>query len=359
MMHDPRQRSGRSRSQVHRVAALIALAFACSGANPAEPEEEEGEVSLECRATSSAGTPYGAGVNCRTVLVDGYPREYIVYVPAGYTFTADMPAPVVYMYHGSGGDGERFLRISGWREMADEVGLIAVFPTGLEYFVLEDRRWSTKWNEFNLRNEVALDRRPAGYPSAAPWPADDVAFARAIADDLIALLAIDIARMYVSGFSNGATFMSRLAVEATDRFAAFAWVGGGFCQPVQPVWTGGAPPRSMFMVIGAADTKLLGDSIPLGVDSLLAFPGLDTCLRSQVEAYALDFDSYTARQLPNITNVTWETPAATDYLSAFHFATLAGVEHVYPNGRNNPHGFAVAPRFWEFFEQHPMREHLR
>lgn len=210
-----------------------------------------------------------------------------------------------------------------------------------------------------LRNEVALDRRPAGYPSAAPWPADDVAFARAIADDLIALLAIDIARMYVSGFSNGATFTSRLAVEATDRFAAFAWVGGGFCQPVQPVWTGGAPPRSMFMVIGAADTKLLGDSIPLGVDSLLAFPGLDTCLRSQVEAYALDFDSYTARQLPNITNVTWETPAATDYLSAFHFATLAGVEHVYPNGRNNPHDFAVAPRFWEFFEQHPMREHLR
>ena len=44
------------------------------------------------------------------------------------------------MFHGSSGTGEQFLRTSGWREQADREGLIAVFPTGLRYRVLESGR---------------------------------------------------------------------------------------------------------------------------------------------------------------------------------------------------------------------------
>ena len=45
--------------------------------------------------------------------------------------------PLVFMFHGTSGDGERFLRISGWREQADATGLVAVFPTGLRYRMLK------------------------------------------------------------------------------------------------------------------------------------------------------------------------------------------------------------------------------
>jgi N-acetylmuramoyl-L-alanine amidase CwlA len=36
------------------------------------------------------------------------------------------------------------------------------------------------------------------------------------------------------------------------------------------------------------------------------------------------------------------------------FAVLDGVSHQYPNGRNNPAGFAAAPEFWNFFQTHRL-----
>ena len=68
------------------------------------------------------------------------------------------------MFHGSSGTGEQFLQGSGWREQADATGLVAVFPTGLRYRVLDNGRRSTKWNTFDLADEVDLDEKPAGLP---------------------------------------------------------------------------------------------------------------------------------------------------------------------------------------------------
>jgi hypothetical protein len=38
----------------------------------------------------------------------------------------------------------------------------------------------------------------------------------------------------------------------------------------------------------------------------------------------------------------------------FRFAALDGLAHKYPNGRNNPAGFAAAPEFWAFFQTHRL-----
>ena len=88
------------------------------------------------------------------------------------------------MFHGSSGNGERFLRISGWREQADRTGLIAVFPTGLRYRMLDTGRRITKWNSYNLAAKVDLNDKPPGYPAQAPWPANDVGFVDAMLGDL-------------------------------------------------------------------------------------------------------------------------------------------------------------------------------
>src|SRR4029450_9242200 len=81
---------------------------------------------------------------------------------------------------GSTGTGEQFLRISGWREQADAPGLVAVFPTGLRYRVLDSGRLSTKWNDYSLASQVDLSERPRGYPANAPWPANDGGFVDAV-----------------------------------------------------------------------------------------------------------------------------------------------------------------------------------
>ena len=99
------------------------------------------------RARPAPPTP-PASTAARSQL-DGHQRRYEVYVPAN----ARRNAPVVFMFHGGSGDGERFLKISGWREQADATGLIAVFPTGERYRITETGR---------LRDALGELRDPRG-----------------------------------------------------------------------------------------------------------------------------------------------------------------------------------------------------
>ena len=87
---------------------------------------------------------------------------------AGSSSTCRPPRPSPGRAHPScscstaaAGTGEQFLRISGWREQADATGLVAVFPTGLRYRVLDSGRLSTKWNDYSLASQVDLSERPS------------------------------------------------------------------------------------------------------------------------------------------------------------------------------------------------------
>lgn len=254
--------------------------------------------------------------------------------------------------------GERFLHLSGWREKADTVGLIAVFPTALKHFVLEEGRWATRWHDIYLPAEVDLALRPPGYPEDAPWPADDVAFVRAMLDDLVSAANADPDRVYATGFSNGAAFTARLAVEATDRITAFAYAGGRFCDPLAADWTS-ALPRPVFMVLGAVDTKILGhitggdttllQSLPLDPDSLLGPGPVADCLAAAVGTFDLEWEPYDVLELAGQTWIEWSTSRSEPRGSALRLVVVAGLGHRYPNGENNPLGWDAPARFWEFF----------
>ena len=58
-------------------------------------------------------------------------------------------------------------------------------------------------------------------------PADDVGFVDDMLADIEAGLSVDSHRIYASGFSNGAGFAARLAVDRSETFAAVAYSGGG------------------------------------------------------------------------------------------------------------------------------------
>ena len=55
---------------------------------------------------------------------------------------------------------------------------------------------------------------------------DDVAFIRALLDDLMRAYQVDAKRVYATGMSNGAIMAYRLASELSDRIAAIAPVAG-------------------------------------------------------------------------------------------------------------------------------------
>ena len=237
------------------IVAALAIALAAPAAAPARAPES-GDPRDECDTEGAAGRQYRVGINCRVVEVDGHPRKYIVYVPDRRPVTGSR-APVVFMFHGSSGTAPQFLRISGWREQADATGLIAVFPQGLRYRILENGRLSTKWNDYTLASQVDLNERPGGYPESSPWPADDVGFVDQVMSDLRAELPIDRHRIYASGFSNGGAFTARLAVERSDRLAAAAFSGGGLHTPQSP-----ARPIPMYLTLGSLDDRVLAQTGP-------------------------------------------------------------------------------------------------
>lgn len=308
----------------------------------------------------AVGTSFPPGLTCRNIDVDGYPRELLVYVPVALAAEPSQPAPMVFMFHGSSGNGLQFANISGWREKADAEGFIAVFPTGLEYFVTEDgkNRWNTKWNSFGLRQDVDLNKRLPGYPATSPWPADDTSFVQLMIQDIQAHHSIDATRIYVSGFSNGGAFAARLANDLVGTVAAVGTSGAP--APVWPPTLGEIPPGfrpvPLWQALGTED-DLIGskhgvESFPLDHEVMLASP-LGKLLGWNGMTYSGTETECDVSMTPNTTTVSWCEEGRPDY----KFSMVKGMTHVYPHGYNkntNPAGVVAADIFWEFFEQHPL-----
>jgi polyhydroxybutyrate depolymerase len=81
---------------------------------------------------------------------------------------------------------------------------------------------------------------------------DEVAFVRAVLDDLEANFQVDRARVYATGISNGGMMAYLSACALADRFAAIAVVAGELttadCRPTRPV--------SVIVIHGTADQNL-------------------------------------------------------------------------------------------------------
>ena len=254
----------------------------------------------------------------------------------------------MFMFHGSSGTGEQFLRISGWREQADRTGLIAVFPTALQYRVLESGFRVTKWNEFGLRDKIDPHELPPGYPEDAPMPADDTGFVDAMLADLDSRLPIDRHRVYMSGFSNGAGFAARLSVERSTRVAAAAYSAGGLSRVKSRTAPCRPTSRSARSTTGSSTRTGLAE-LPLDPVEILSEPVLGSFVDPHLATLGLDGGDFGAATSPTSTLLRWPAP---DPL--LQFRMIARLEHRYPNGDNNPAGFAAAPEFWDFFRAHRL-----
>ena len=318
---------------------------------------------VPCDSVGVSGSPYVPGVNCRFITVDGYRRHFIVWVPL-----AGVPAnsPAVFMKHGGSGTGGEFLQRSGWREKATQESFVAIFPTAVEYFVLETQRFSTRWNNYELPFEIDPNRRPAGYPANAPWPADDVKFIRQIGADVIQQLAIDPHRIYAAGFSSGGGMCARLGVEASDLIAAVACHSSGLHQ-VHETFVGSRN-LSAFFSLGTRDGNALEvinnyllslgrppiTELPLNPADLQRIPQIKSTILVNLDSFNLKATPVTALAGPNFTQLhaTTAQPGNTDG-NEVYFVYLDDVTHQYPNGRNNPAGFNLPDLAWPFFVRHP------
>jgi polyhydroxybutyrate depolymerase len=151
--------------------------------------------------------------------VDGRLRSYLLHVPPG--LDPGRPVPVVLAFHGATSNARLMQQFSGLSAKADAAGFLAVYPNGTGNLNV------LTWNGGTC----------CGY--AHNHQVDDVAFVRAVLDDLAGVAPVDPRRVYAAGMSNGAHMTYRLASELTDRLAAVACVAGPMatddCHPSRPI----------------------------------------------------------------------------------------------------------------------------
>jgi polyhydroxybutyrate depolymerase len=160
------------------------------------------------------------GDHLRSLEVDGRTRTYLVHIPPKYE--PKKSTPLVLSFHAGLSNAEQMVRLCGLNETADEHGFIVVYPNGTGQL-----NNALTWNGGNC----------CGY--AVQQKVDDVAFTRALLDDLAKVVKIDAKRVYATGMSNGAIMAYHIASELSDRIAAIAPVAGPMgtstCRPKHPV----------------------------------------------------------------------------------------------------------------------------
>lgn len=173
-------------------------------------------LSLAASATDSLKP----GNHTRSLEVDRRSRTYLVHVPKSYD--GARPVPLVLVFHGGGSNAQQMVRFCGLNEKAEQEGFIVVYPSGTGRLAS-----MLTWNGGNC----------CGY--AMQNQVNDVAFTRALLDDLSRSVKIDPKRIYATGMSNGAIMAYLLASELSDRIAAIAPVAGPMgtetCHPKRPV----------------------------------------------------------------------------------------------------------------------------
>jgi len=142
------------------------------------------------------------------VTHDGLRRSYLVRVPP--IASAGKPLPVVINFHGGGSNAKVQKAYSRMDRAADRDGYVVVYPNGTGGI---GGRFLT-WNA------------GACCGPAAASQVDDVGFSLALLDDLARRIALDRARIFATGLSNGSMMAYRLAVEAPGHIAAVAGVAG-------------------------------------------------------------------------------------------------------------------------------------
>jgi polyhydroxybutyrate depolymerase len=282
------------------------------------------------------------GDHTRSIRVGDLDRRYLVHVPPLYD--PEVAMPVVLAFHGGGANAASMAVFSGLDDKADETGFIVVYPEGTGRL----RRMLT----FNAGNCCG---------HAAARNVDDVAFTRALLDDLGSVANIDARRVYATGMSNGAMMAYRVAAELSDRIAAIATVAGPMgtktCHPVRAVpvihFHGDADEYAPFG--GGRGRGVSGTDFHSVEHSVSAWVEANGCSRTATTGALEDReDDGTSVKLVRYADGTDGAEVV--------LVVIEGGGHTWPGreprlgtlGRST-RDIVANDMMWEFFERHPMK----
>jgi polyhydroxybutyrate depolymerase len=165
----------------------------------------------------------------------GQKRTYLLHAPPGYTRSARLP--LVVALHFYPGDGASLQEMIEFDAKADKENFLVAYPDG-----------------YGLGFNALI----------CCGSQDDVGFIKALVKQTVSTWNADPGKVYATGISNGGDMSFRLAVEASDTFAAIGVVSGGFIGPMtsKPDF---APKRPVSVVTVVGDADLYFGQIDAGI----------------------------------------------------------------------------------------------
>jgi len=165
-------------------------------------------------------------------------RRALLRVPAGVAQSD--PRPAVVLLHGAGGTATLAMGNTGWADLADREGVLLVYPEGTRRDPAAPPRFLQNpqaWNDGSGRGHTARTG------------VDDVGFLGALIDKVVDSAGADPGRLYLAGFSNGASMAFRAGAALAGQVAAIGPVAG-HCWVNPPV---SATPVPALMIFGGVD----------------------------------------------------------------------------------------------------------
>jgi polyhydroxybutyrate depolymerase len=281
--------------------------------------------------------------------VGGRTREAILFLPNSYDKAK--PIPLVIALHGMGGSALNALKETEWSVKAAKENFIVVYPEGTRP---------------DGKKPPSLGRNPQAWNDgsgrfyAGEQKIDDVEFIRALIAKLRVEYTIDPKRIYVTGFSNGASMTSRLGAELSDQIAAIAPHSGACWNTNLKV----KPGLSLLYITGTADTlNPLEGGFPK-----LALGGKDQGgekkppVQEQIDKW---LTALACAKTP-ASDETKEGVRTRKYgpgeTSTLEFITIDGLGHHWAGGKSQSPEFLVGKNtkklnatdtVYEFFKKHP------
>lgn len=180
-----------------------------------------------------------------SVMHDGLKRSYFVHIPKEWNKKSSLP--VLFLFHGGGGNARQALFSYGLQQKSDEENFLLVVPNGTGPSETVLLTWNVSF----------------GFGQSHINKIDDLGFIKKLLEIIEKDYPVDPDRIYATGISNGGVLCHWLAAQPWNKFAAIApvvaTVGGkdagesGFHMPPVP-----STPVSVLMLNGELD-----DHIPL------------------------------------------------------------------------------------------------
>ncbi len=285
---------------------------------------------------------YVIGKNRYTFTLEGAEREYYVHVPQGYSGQTNLP--VVFMLHGTSGNGLDMWERSGWKEVGDTAQIITVYPSSLRFCIDDPKdgiKTTTKWNS-----------QPTEWSYCNPADAkDDIAFLNKVLDEVEDRFNTDTKRVYLVGFSNGGQMAAKCAVFFSDRLAAVCENAASFSNDTmyQPL----AKIPTLFQ-LGNKDygPGVDGPEISLALmDDVLASPINKPYLSTSTHVKTFGLSSIYTLTGDTSTAMIATFPSLTpNSVADYRFVFVKGLGHAYPNGTN--HWMHAAPLHWDWLRKY-------